>query len=62
MTTCEKRNAAMGSIVIACYKPRPGQEEALLALVRDHLAPLRAENLPANLPEFQNMFSHFEAV
>jgi len=35
----------MGSITVACYKPRPGKEEALLALVRDHLAPLRSQNL-----------------
>jgi len=104
----------MGSIAVACYKPRPGCEAALLALVRDHMTPLRAEGLvtdrapivmrtadgtlvevfewvsketiarahenpavldlwkrfeavcwyetPANLPEFQNMFSGFEAV
>jgi hypothetical protein len=35
----------MGSISIACYKPRPDCDEALLALVRNHLAPLRAESL-----------------
>jgi hypothetical protein len=35
----------MGSISIACYKPRPGCEQALLELVRDHLRPLRAEGL-----------------
>jgi hypothetical protein len=104
----------MGSISIACYKPRAGCDEALLALVRDHLPPLRAEGLvteraptvmraadgtiieifewvsreaiagahqnpvvcelwkqfeavcsyqiPASLPEFQNMFSHFEPL
>jgi hypothetical protein len=104
----------MGSISVACYKPRPGKEEALLELVRNHLPPLRAEGLvtdrapivmrtesgtiveifewiskeaiagahsnpvvldlwkrfeaacwyetPANLPEFQNMFAHFEPV
>jgi quinol monooxygenase YgiN len=104
----------MGSIAVACYRPRPGCEAALLALVRDHMPPLRAEGLvtdrapivmrtadgtivevfewlskeavaaahknpavldlwkrfeavcwyetPANLPEFQNMFSGFEAV
>jgi quinol monooxygenase YgiN len=101
----------MGSMVIACYKPRPGCEAALEELVRNHLPPLRAEGLvterspiamraadgtivevfewvsqeaidrahkspavlelwkrfeavcwyetPANLPEFQNMFSGF---
>jgi len=104
----------MGSIVVACYKPRPGAEDALLELVRGHLPPLRAQGLvtdrlpivmrcaegtivevfewvsqeaialahsnpvvldlwkkfeavcwyetPANLPEFKNMFSHFEPV
>jgi hypothetical protein len=104
----------MGSISIACYKPHPGCEEALLALVRNHLPPLRAEGLvterpsivmrtadgtiieifewvsaeaiaaahqnpvvlelwrrfeavcsyqiPASLPEFQNMFAHFEPM
>ena len=35
----------MGSISIACYKPRPGSEQALLELVRNHLPPLRAEGL-----------------
>ena len=104
----------MGSISVACYRPRPGCEEALLELVRNHLRPLRAEGLvtdrnsivmrtadgtiievfewkspeaiagahtnpavlelwkrfeavctyetPANLPEFQKMFSHFEPI
>jgi hypothetical protein len=35
----------MGSISVACYKPRPGCEAALLDLVRDHLPPLRALGL-----------------
>ncbi len=35
----------MGSISVACYKPKPGSEEALLELVRNHLPPLRAEGL-----------------
>ncbi|MGO8789482.1 MAG: hypothetical protein ACLQVL_19130 [Terriglobia bacterium] len=104
----------MGSISVACYKPRPGREAALLDLVRNHLPSLRAEGLvtertpiimrtadgtiveifewvsqeaiagahtnpvvlelwkrfeavcwyetPSNLPEFQNMFQHFEPV
>ena len=30
----------MGSISVACYKPKPGCEQALLDLVRDHLPPL----------------------
>ena len=35
----------MGSIVVACYKPRRGAEEALLDLVRGHLPPLRSQGL-----------------
>jgi hypothetical protein len=35
----------MGSISVACYRPRPGCEEGLLELVRNHLPPLRAERL-----------------
>jgi quinol monooxygenase YgiN len=35
----------MGRIVIACYRPRPGQNEALRALMRDHLPVLRAQDL-----------------
>jgi len=35
----------MGSISVACYKPRPGCEEALIELVRNHLPPLREQGL-----------------
>jgi hypothetical protein len=35
----------MGSISVACYKPRAGCEEALLNLVRNHLPPLRDQGL-----------------
>ena len=35
----------MGSISVACYRPKPGCEAALLELVRNHLPPLRAEGL-----------------
>jgi hypothetical protein len=104
----------MGSISVACYRPKPGCDLALLELVRDHLPPLRVEGLvtdrasiimraadgtiieifewvsveaiagahsnpvvlalwkrfeavctyeiPSNVAEFQNMFSHFEPV
>jgi hypothetical protein len=104
----------MGSISVACYKPKPGCEEALLRLVRNHLPPLREQGLvtdrasivmriaegtiveifewvsqeaiagahsnpavidlwprfgavcsyeiPSNIPEFQQMFAHFEAI
>ncbi len=40
----------MGSISVACYKPRPGSEEALLDLVRNHLPPLRALGLVTERP------------
>ncbi|HEV1285626.1 MAG TPA: hypothetical protein VNU44_09955 [Bryobacteraceae bacterium] len=104
----------MGTISVACYKPKPGCEQDLLELVRNHLPPLRALGLvterasmvmrtadgtiveifewasqeaiagahhnpavldlwsrfekvctyeiPSNLPEFQNMFGHFEPI
>src|ERR1700676_5518293 len=35
----------MGSISVACYKPKPGCENELAELVRNHLTPLRAEGL-----------------
>jgi hypothetical protein len=35
----------MGSISVACYRPKPGCDEALLVEVRDHLPPLRAAGL-----------------
>ncbi len=35
----------MGSISVACYKPKQGCESDLLELVRNHLPPLRAEGL-----------------
>ena len=35
----------MGSVSVACYKPKPGCEHALQELVRNHLPPLRAEGL-----------------
>ena len=38
----------MGSISVACYRPRPGCEQALTDLVRNHLPPLRAEGLVTN--------------
>ena len=40
----------MGSISVACYKPRPGSEQALLALVRDHLPPFRAQGFVTDRP------------
>jgi hypothetical protein len=40
-----KVEASMGSISVACYRPRPGRERDLLELVRNHLPPLRAQGL-----------------
>ena len=35
----------MGRIVMACYRPKPGQEEALRALLVDHVETLRGLGL-----------------
>ena len=35
----------MGRVVISCYRPKPGHEETLRALMRTHVATLRAEGL-----------------
>jgi len=35
----------MGQITIACYKPKPGKEDALKALMKTHLPRLKAEGL-----------------
>ena len=35
----------MGRIVIACYRPKPGKEDALKALVVNHVATLRSLGL-----------------
>lgn len=35
----------MSRIVIACYKPKPGQEGSLRSLVQRHVPLLRSENL-----------------
>jgi hypothetical protein len=35
----------LGSISVACYRPKPGCEAALLAIVREHLPPLRGAGL-----------------
>lgn len=38
----------MGRIAIACYRPKPGQQDALRALVREHVATLRSIGLVTN--------------
>ena len=35
----------MGQITIACYRPKPGKEEALKELMKTHLPRLKAEGL-----------------
>lgn len=35
----------MGSISVACYRPKPGLEAALMELLRNHLPPLRSQGL-----------------
>jgi hypothetical protein len=40
----------MGSISVACYKPRPGHEAALLDLIHNHLPPLRSQGLVTDRP------------
>ena len=35
----------MGRVVISCYRPRPGQQEALRALMRTHVSTLRSVGL-----------------
>ncbi len=39
------KGVAMGRVAIACYKPKPGQEEALRALVAEHVTTLRSIGL-----------------
>lgn len=40
----------MSVMVIACYKPKPGQDEALLALLKTHLPILQEERLVGDEP------------
>ena len=40
----------MGEMVIVAYKPKPGQEDALLALTRDHVPRLRRLGLASDRP------------
>lgn len=40
----------MGVMVIACYRPKPGKDADLLALMKTHLPTLRAEGLVGDGP------------
>ncbi|MEP6634687.1 MAG: hypothetical protein ABJA62_10820 [Luteimonas sp.] len=40
----------MNRYAIACYRPKPGRENDLLALVREHQPTLRAEGLAGDGP------------
>ena len=40
----------MGQFVIAAYKPRPGKDAELIALVREHLPVLRDQGLATDFP------------
>jgi hypothetical protein len=40
----------MGDVVIVAYRPKPGQEDALLDLVRDHVPFLRRLGLATDRP------------
>jgi hypothetical protein len=40
----------MGSLSVACYKPRPGKDAELLELVHNHLPPLRSQGLVTARP------------
>ena len=48
--TATHGRCSMASISVACYRPKPGCEEELLELVRNHLPPLRAEGLVTDRP------------
>lgn len=37
-------------MVIACYRPKPGKEDALLALMKTHLPVLREQGLATEAP------------
>ena len=40
----------MGDMVIVAYRPKPGQEDALLALTREHVPMLRRLGLATDRP------------
>jgi hypothetical protein len=42
----------MGRFVIVAYRPRPGKEEQLLELTKDHLPILRGQGLATDRPSY----------
>ena len=42
----------MGRFVIVAYRPRPGKEQLLLELTREHLPLLRREHLATDRPSY----------
>jgi hypothetical protein len=42
----------MGKFVIVAYRPRPGKEQELLQLTREHLPILRSEGLATDRPSY----------
>jgi quinol monooxygenase YgiN len=42
----------MGKFVIVAYRPRPGKEQELLQLTRDHLPILRSQGLATDRPSY----------
>ncbi len=45
-----ERNIAGGVIVIVAYRPRPGKEDLLLQLTREHVPILRGQGLATDRP------------
>jgi len=43
-------NAQKGRIVISCYQPKPGQQQELIELLRDHVPNLRMLGLASGYP------------
>src|SRR5262249_6223576 len=46
----KQRGASMGVLVIVAYRPRPGQEQRLLALTKEHVPILRRLSLATDRP------------
>jgi hypothetical protein len=45
-----KEEDRLSHFAIACYRAKPGREEELLAVVREHMPALRAEGLVSDRP------------